>query len=64
VRKGDELLGVFAVQIPPEPLNELMHFTGETSFVGCDGLMRSQSRFTDDPTLLATRVENARCATD
>ena len=65
VRKGDGLLGVFAVQIPAEPLNELMHFTqgmgetGETYLVGSDGLMRSQSRFTDEPTLLATRVENA-----
>ncbi len=58
-------IGVFAVQIPAEPLNALMHFTpgigesGETYLVGSDGLMRSQSRFSDEPTLLATKVENA-----
>jgi len=65
VKKGDEVIGVFAVQIPAEPLNELMHFTqgmgetGETYLVGPDGLMRSQSRFIKDPTLLRTKVENA-----
>jgi methyl-accepting chemotaxis protein len=41
------------VQIPPEPLNDLMRL------VGPDGLMRSQSRFTDAPTLLETKVDNA-----
>jgi methyl-accepting chemotaxis protein len=65
VRKGDEVVGVFAVQIPAEPLNELMQFThnmgqtGETYLVGPDGLMRSQSRFIKEPTLLRTKVENA-----
>jgi methyl-accepting chemotaxis protein len=63
--KGKQVIGVFAVQIPPEPLNELMHFTGgmgttgETYLVGPDGLMRSQSRFIEDKTLLETRVESA-----
>lgn len=58
------MIGVFAVQIPAEPLNELMRFTagmgdtGETYLVGQDGLMRSQSRFTDAPTLLETKVDN------
>jgi hypothetical protein len=47
------------------PLNELMHFTagmgatGETYLVGSDRLMRSQSRFINAPTLLATKVDNA-----
>ena len=48
-----------------------MHFTqgmgetGETYLVGPDGLMRSQSRFTDEPTLLAIEGrERIRCATD
>lgn len=60
-----KVIGVFAVQIPAEPLNELMHFTagmgatGETYLVGADGLMRSQSRFTSTPTLLETKVDNA-----
>jgi len=63
--KDGNVIGVFAVQIPAEPLNELMHFTagmgatGETYLVGPDGLMRSQSRFISEPTLLATKVDNA-----
>lgn len=65
IEKNGEVIGVFAVQIPSEPLNELMHFTagmgatGETYLVGPDSLMRSQSRFTDTPTLLETKVDNA-----
>ena len=64
VIKGGQVIGVFAVQIPAEPLNELMHFTagmgktGETYLVGPDGLMRSQSRFIETPTLLETEVDN------
>ena len=52
------------MQIPAEPLNDLMRFTagmgatGETYLVGPDGLMRSQSRFTDARTLLETKVNN------
>jgi methyl-accepting chemotaxis protein len=63
--KDGNVIGVFAVQIPAEPLNELMHFTsgmgatGETYLVGPDGLMRSQSRFVSEPTLLSTKVDNA-----
>lgn len=63
--KDGAVIGVFAVQIAAEPLNDLMHFTagmgttGETYLVGADGLMRSQSRFTSTPTLLETKVDNA-----
>lgn len=63
--KDGRPIGVFAVQIPAAPLNALMHATagsgasGETYLVGVDGLMRSQSRFTSEPTLLSTRVDNA-----
>ena len=32
--------------------------SGETYLVGPDGLMRSQSRFSDAPTLLETKVDN------
>jgi methyl-accepting chemotaxis protein len=52
------------VQIPAEPLNDLMRFTagmgatGETYLVGPDGLMRSQSRFSEKPTLLETKLDN------
>jgi methyl-accepting chemotaxis protein len=65
IEKDGKVIGVFAVQIPAEPLNDLMRFTagmgasGETYLVGPDGLMRSQSRFTDAPTLLETKVDNA-----
>jgi methyl-accepting chemotaxis protein len=65
IAKDGNVVGVFAVQIPAEPLNELMHFTagmgatGETYLVGPDGLMRSQSRFIETPTLLETKVDNA-----
>jgi methyl-accepting chemotaxis protein len=63
--KDGKVIGVFAVQIPAEPLNELMHFTagmgatGETYLVGPDGLMRSQSRFIKKPTLLEVKVDTA-----
>jgi methyl-accepting chemotaxis protein len=65
IQKDGRVIGVFAVQIPSEPLNELMHFTagmgatGETYLVGPDQFMRSQSRFTTTPTLLETKVDNA-----
>lgn len=65
ILKDAEVIGIFAVQIPAEPLNELMHFTagmggsGETYLVGEDRLMRSQSRFIAMPTLLETKVDNA-----
>jgi methyl-accepting chemotaxis protein len=64
ITKGGRFIGVFAVQIPAEPLNELMQFsagmgaTGETYLVGPDGLMRSQSRFIETPTLLEVEVDN------
>jgi len=65
ITKDGKVIGVFAVQIPAEPLNELMHFTagmgatGETYLVGPDGMMRSQSRFIETPTLLEVEVDNA-----
>ena len=63
--KDGKAIGVFAVQIPAEPLNALVHVTagmgasGETYLVGSDGLMRSHSRFASEPTLLSTKVDNA-----
>lgn len=65
IQKDGKVIGVFAVQIPSEPLNDLLHFaagmgaTGETYLVGPDYLMRSQSRFTNTLTVLETKVDNA-----
>ena len=56
-------LGVLAVQVPVDRINEIMHFTGgmgetgETYIVGEDLLMRSVSRFSDTTTILGTRVD-------
>ncbi len=65
---GDEWLGVYAVQIPAQPINEIMQFssgmgeTGETYLVGRDGLMRSDSRFFSESSVLKTTVASASVA--
>lgn len=65
VIENDELLGVYAIQIPEQPINQIMQFsagmgeTGEIYLVGEDGLMRSTSRFFDDSTVLRTTVAGA-----
>jgi methyl-accepting chemotaxis protein len=65
IKKDGKVIGVFGVQIPAEPLNDLLQFTagmggsGETYLVGPDGLMRSQSRFKETPTTLEVKVDNA-----
>ncbi|MGE0860186.1 MAG: methyl-accepting chemotaxis protein [Gammaproteobacteria bacterium] len=62
---GDERIGVIAFQMPVGEINVLMAQraglgkSGETYLVGSDGLMRSQSRFTEENTLLARKVESA-----
>jgi len=54
---------VFAVQLPAGPINAILRFaegmgeTGETYIVGNDLMMRSQSRFSKDPTLLTVKVD-------
>ncbi len=56
-------LGVLAFQIPADRINEIMQVTagmgetGETYAVGADLLMRSDSRFSEEPTTLKTRVD-------
>ena len=56
-------LGVFAVQLPTDPINALLRFsddmgeTGEVYVVGNDFTMRSQSRFSSQSTVLETKVE-------
>lgn len=58
-----ELLGVLAFQMPIERLDGILQNadglgeTGETYLVGDDYLMRSDSRFAEESTILARRVE-------
>lgn len=65
VYSDGEYIGVYAVQIPDGPVNEIMQFsagmgeTGETYLVGEDGLMRSDSRFFDTSSVLNTKVTGA-----
>lgn len=59
----EQLLGVLAFQIPVDKLNAVMSSssglgkTGESMLLGKDNLMRSQSRLTDEPTILRKLVE-------
>jgi len=61
--KDRELQGVLAIELLAGPINDLLHFTagmgetGETYLVGNDNLMRSQSRFIRQSTLLSQRVD-------
>ncbi len=64
VKAGDgSVVGVFAVQLPTDPINALLMFsedmgqTGEVYVVGNDFTMRSQSRFSSESTVLETKVE-------
>jgi len=56
------LIGVLALQMPIGRINKVMQIssgmgeTGETYLVGTDGLMRSDSRFSESSTILKQRV--------
>ena len=56
------VLGVLAFQMPIDRINQVMHVsagmgkTGETYIVGTDLLMRSASRFSEESTVLRTKV--------
>ena len=56
-------VGVLALQLPTSRIIDIMQFTegmgtsGETYLVGEDLLMRSDSRFSEDSTILRTRVD-------
>ena len=58
-----KLLGVFALQLPTDRINAIMNFTagmgetGETYVVGEDLLMRSNSRFSRESTILRVKVD-------
>lgn len=59
-----EFLGVLAMQLPTDRIQQIMQFTagmgesGETYLVGQDFLMRSDSRFSEESTILRTRVDS------
>ncbi len=61
---GDEMLGVLVFQMPVEEINRRLKVTeglgesGEVYLVGSDNLMRSQSRFSDTNTILATKIDS------
>jgi methyl-accepting chemotaxis protein len=62
--KGGEVLGVLVYQMPIGEINRIMQSaegmgkTGETYIVGGDYLMRSDSRFSDESTILKNKVES------
>lgn len=57
--------GVFVIRIPTDRITQVMQVTagmgetGETYLVGPDGAMRSNSRFSETPTILAQKVATA-----
>ncbi len=62
--EGGETIGVLAFQMPAARINAVMAgrsglgTTGETLIVGEDGLMRNDSRFADQTTILNVAVQN------
>jgi hypothetical protein len=65
---GDEKVGVLVFQMPVGEINALMAQraglgeSGETYLVGSDQLMRSQSRFSEENTLLSRKIDTAAVA--
>lgn len=63
VNYQDEFKGALIIQIKSDPLNEIMRYSsllsdsGETIIVGGDHLLRSRSRFSEEETVLKTRVD-------
>ena len=63
VRKDGEIIGALVLQMPIGRLNAVMTHaaglgeTGETYLVGPDRQMRSDSRFTEESSILATKVD-------
>lgn len=63
VRENGETIGSIALQMPTKRINQIMQsvagmgHTGETYVVGEDRLMRTDSRFSDESTILKTKVE-------
>jgi methyl-accepting chemotaxis protein len=65
VYKGETLAGVLMFEISSTPFSDRVRSirglgtTGEAIIVGADGLMRSQSVFSDDPNVLITPVRGS-----
>ncbi len=65
---GDFLVGVLIFQMPVGRINEIMQIndgmgeTGESYLVGDDKLMRSQSRFSENNTILSQQVDTETVA--
>jgi methyl-accepting chemotaxis protein len=63
--EAGQTIGVLALQLPSDTIANIMQFTegmgesGETYLVGSDLLMRSNSRFAEQSTILATTVATA-----
>lgn len=61
---GDQLLGVLIFQMPVERINTMVQHseglgeTGESYLIGHDGTMRTQSRFSEDNTILSQVVDS------
>jgi methyl-accepting chemotaxis protein len=64
VHLDNEWIGIYAVQIPAQPINRILQFssgmgeTGEAYIVGGDHLMRSDSRFFSESSILKTTVKS------
>lgn len=62
--EGDKKIGILAFQMPIARINTVMGNrsglgkTGETFIVGQDGLMRSDSPFSEKSTILKTKIDN------
>lgn len=63
VKKGNQIVGVLALQVSIEKVNDVMQErtglgeTGETYLVGHDKIMRSDSRFSEETTILAQSID-------
>jgi len=61
----EEMIGILVFQMPVDEINrrllvkEGLGESGEVYLVGADNLMRSQSRFSEENTILATKIESA-----
>ena len=64
VMQGDKFLGILAFQMPVARVNKIMQSadgmgeSGETYLVGGDGLMRSDSRFEKESTILKRKIDS------
>jgi len=62
---GDEMIGVLVFQMPVDEINKRLLIkeglgeSGEVYLVGSDNMMRSQSRFSKENTILAQKIDSA-----